>query len=200
MAGLAAACVVLGLAAGPIVASLTNVAKSALHVASPAAGPAAAIPTITAVPRTENVATYAALVVGLLLLAVITAVAAFALTGRSRTAPRRVDTWTCGIAPQPAFQYTATSYSQLVRLFFRRILVPQRTVEIEYHAGTSFPSSIRYRSRITMLLEERLLRPAHGLTLRGADFARKLQGGAIQLYIAYSVVAVLLLLLWARWA
>ena len=200
MAGLAAACVVLGLAAGPIVASLTNVAKSALHVASPAAGPAAAIPTITAVPRTENVATYAALVVGLLLLAVITAVAAFALTGRSRTAARRVDTWTCGIAPQPAFQYTATSYSQLVRLFFRRILVPQRTVEIEYHAGTSFPSSIRYRSRITMLLEERLLRPAHGLTLRGADFARKLQGGAIQLYIAYSVVAVLLLLLWARWA
>jgi hydrogenase-4 component B len=111
-----------------------------------------------------------------------------------------VDTWTCGIAPKSAFQYTATSYSQLIRLFFRRVLVPERTVQIEYHPGTSFPASIRYRSRITMVLEERLLRPAHSLSLRGADFARKLQGGAIQLYIAYSVIAVLLLLLWARWS
>jgi hydrogenase-4 component B len=201
MAALAAACVVIGLAAGPIVTNLTNVARSTLHIAASAAGSATAtaIPAITSTPRTENAATYAALWVGLLLVATITVVAVFVLTGRSRPAPRRVDTWTCGIAPEPAFQYTATSYSQLVRLFFRRILVPQRTVQIEYHQGTSFPSSIRYRSRITMLLEERLLRPAHGLSLRGADFARKLQGGAIQLYIAYSVVAVLLLLLWARW-
>jgi hydrogenase-4 component B len=198
MAALAVACVVIGLAAGPIVANLTNVARSALHVATTAAVTATA-PAITAAPRTGGAATYAALVVGLLLVAAITAIAAFGLIGRFRTAPRRVDTWTCGIAPQPAFQYTATSYSQLVRKFFRRVLAPERTVEIEYHPGTSFPSSIRYRSRITMLFEERLLRPAHGLSLRGADFARKLQGGAIQLYIAYSVVAVLLLLLWARW-
>ncbi len=198
MAALAVACVVLGLGAGPIVANLMNVARSALHVATTAAVSATA-PAITAAPRTDGVATYAALVVGLLLAAAITAIAAFALIGRFRTAPRRVDTWTCGIAPKPAFQYTATSYSQLVRKFFRRVLAPERTVQIEYHPGTSFPSSIRYRSRITMLFEERLLRPAHGLSLRGADFARKLQGGAIQLYIAYSVIAVLLLLLWARW-
>jgi formate hydrogenlyase subunit 3/multisubunit Na+/H+ antiporter MnhD subunit len=199
MVALAAACVVLGLAAGPIVANLTNVARGALHSAAVSQALAPLVPAVTAAPRTEGVATYAALVVGLLLIAAVGAVTALALVGRTRTEARRVDTWTCGIAPKPAFQYTATSYSQLIRLFFRRILVPQRTVQIEYHPGTSFPSSIRYRSRITMLLEERLLRPAHELSLRGANIARKVQGGAIQLYIAYSVVAVLLLLLWARW-
>jgi len=197
MVALAAACVVLGLAAGPIVANLTNVARGALHSAAVSQALAPLVPAVTAAPRTEGVATYAALVVGLLLIAAVGAVTALALVGRTRTEARRVDTWTCGIAPKPAFQYTATSYSQLIRLFFRRILVPQRTVQIEYHPGTSFPSSIRYRSRITMLLEERLLRPAHELSLRGANIARKVQGGAIQLYIAYSVAAVLVLLLLA---
>jgi hydrogenase-4 component B len=199
MGALAAACVALGLAAGPIVNTLTTVARNAFHMATTSEA-AAALPTVTTAPRATGIATYAALFVGLLLVAAVTGLAALAVLGRSRTAARRVDTWACGIAPKPAFQYTATSYSQLVRLFFRRILVPERTVQIEYHPGTTFPSSIRYHSRITLLLEERLLKPAHTLSLRVADFARKLQGGAIQLYIAYSVIAVLLLLMWARWS
>jgi hydrogenase-4 component B len=113
--------------------------------------------------------------------------------------PRRVDTWACGIAPKPAFQYTATSYSKPVRIFFRRIFSPEREVRVEYHPGTAFPSSISYQSRVTMLVEDRVWRPLHALSLRAADFVRKLQGGAIQIYIAYCVVAVLLLLAWARW-
>jgi hydrogenase-4 component B len=189
---LAAACIAVGIAAGPIVSSLTVVARSALHtVATPET-----VAAVTATPRSGNVATYAALAVGLLL-ALTTA--GLALAMRSRTRTRRVDTWTCGIAPRPAFQYTATSYAKLIRLFFRRVLVAEREILVEYHPGTSFPSSIRYRSHITMLLEERVLGPAHDLSLRGANLARKLQGGAIQLYIAYSVIAVLLLLWWARW-
>ncbi len=190
---LAAACIAVGVAAGPVASTLTGVARSALHTAAIRE----TLPSVTATPRSGDGATYAAFAVGLLL-ALIAAGLAFAM--RSRTPARRVDTWTCGIAPQPAFQYSATSYSKPIRLFFRRILMPEREIRVEYHPGTSFPSSIRYRSHVTMLLEERVLRPAHGLSLRGADFARKLQGGAIQIYIAYSVIAVLLLLLWARWS
>jgi hydrogenase-4 component B len=197
MAALAAACVVLGIAAGPVVKTLTTVAQTALHATVQAAP--AFVPAVTVKPHSDGAAIYAAPFLALLLAAAVAAFVAMALFGRLRTSPRRVDTWTCGIAPKPAFQYTSTSYSQLVRKLFRRVLAPERTVQIEYYPGTSFPSSIRYRSRITMLLEERLLNPAHELSLRGANFARKVQGGAIQLYIAYSVAAVLLLLLWARW-
>ena len=191
MALLAAACLGLGLAAGPMAAALTGVAGSTLHSGN--AGTAVAA--ITAMPRTGDVATYAALAVGLL---VAVSVAGVGLLIGLRRSARRVDTWTCGIAPAPAFQYTAASYAKPIRLFFRHILLPEREVRVEYHEGTAFPSSIRYRSEITFVLEDRLFRPAHELSLRVANFARRLQGGAIQLYIAYSVGAVLILLLLAR--
>ncbi len=192
MACLAVACVALGVGAGPVIANLTAVSHATLGtIATPATMAA-----VTAAPRSGETATYAAFALSLL---VVVAVGGLAfLVSRSRKAARRVDTWTCGIAPEPVFQYTATSYSKPIRLFFHRILRPEREVRVEYHAGTAFPKSIRYRSEVTLILEDRLFRPAHELSLRLADFARRLQGGAIQLYIAYIVVAVLVLLWWAR--
>jgi predicted outer membrane lipoprotein len=156
-----------------------------------------AVAAVTSSPRAGEAATYAALLLGLLLAAAVAVIVAFSA---ARSQARRVDTWACGIAPTPAFQYTATGYAKPIRLFFRRVLVPEREIKVEYHPGTHFPSSIRYRSEITLILEDRLLKPAHQLSLRGANFARKLQGGAIQLYVAYIVVAVLALLLWARYS
>ena len=191
---LAAMCVVLGLAAGPVATLLSTVARNTMHAGAAAAG-AAPVPTVASTPGSGEAATYAALALGLF---VAIAVAGIAVVARHRTAARRVDTWACGIEPRPEFQYTATSYSKPIRLFFRRILVGEREVRVEYHPGTAFPSSIRYRSEVYSLFEERLFKPAHALSLRAANFARKLQGGAIQIYIAYIVIAVLALLLWAR--
>jgi hydrogenase-4 component B len=189
---LAVACVALGLGAGPVVATLTSASRMVLRTADTGT---ATVPAIASAPRPEGAATYAALAIGLLVAIIV---AGLFLVTRSRRQARRVDTWTCGIAPTPAFQYTATSFSKPIRLFFHRILLPEREVRIEYHENTAFPSSIRYRSEITLILEDRLFRPAHELSLRAADAARRLQGGAIQLYIAYSVAAVLVLLLLAR--
>ena len=154
-----------------------------------------ALPAVTSGPRAGDVASYAALAIGLL---VIVAIGLVTLLVHSRLTARRVDTWTCGIAPRAAFQYTATSYAKPIRLFFRRVLLPEREIRVEYHEGTHFPASIRYRSEITLILEDRVFGPTHALSLRAANFARRLQGGAIQLYIAYSVLAVFILLLWAR--
>jgi hydrogenase-4 component B len=192
MGVLAGTCLGLGLAAGPAVAALTVVSRSLVSQ-----GPAAAVglAAVTALPRPGDAPTYAALAVGLL---VAVAVAAVALGARSGSPARRVDTWTCGIAPEPTFQYTATSFSKPIRLFFHRVLLPEREIQVEYHPGTAFPVSIRYRSEITLILEDRVFRPAHDLSLRAAGLARRLQGGAIQLYLAYTVVAVLVLILLAR--
>jgi hydrogenase-4 component B len=195
---LAATCVALGFGAGPVVASLSDVARSTLGagpgapIASDAVGAVAAV---TSLPRGGEAATFAAFAVGLVLLLVVGAVTLFA---RRSVAARREDTWTCGIAPRAAYQYTATSYSKPLRLFFHRILLPERDVQVEYHPGTAFPVSIRYRSEITLVLEERVFRPAHELSVRASNLARRLQGGAIQLYLAYTVIAVLVLLVVAR--
>jgi hydrogenase-4 component B len=190
---LAATCVALGLGAGPASAAMTTVARS---IAGAGAQLSTGVATVTAWPRPGEAATYAALAGGLLLLASMILIAL--LVTRPRTAARRVHTWTCGIAPEPAFQYTATSFAKPIRLFFHRILLPEREVEVDYHPGTAFPVSIRYRSEITLVLEDRVFRPGHALSIRAARLVRRLQGGAIQLYIAYTVVAVLVLLLWAR--
>jgi hydrogenase-4 component B len=194
MAILAAACLGLGLGAGPAISALTTTSSSILGTTGSIA--AAPIATVTTGPASGPAATYAALALGVLVVAVIAVLGL--LIVRTRRAARRVDTWTCGIAPEPAFQYTATSYAQPIRKFFRRILRPEREVRIDYHPGTSFPRSISYSSQITLVLEDRIFRPAHEVTLRLANFARGLQGGAIQLYVAYIVVAVLVLLWWAR--
>jgi hypothetical protein len=174
---------------------MTTVSHTALGT-SKAAAAAAPFAEVTAASRASGAATYAALALGLLV--VLTIVGLALVVARRGTATRRVDTWTCGIAPEPAFQYTATSYAQPIRKFFRRILMPEREVRVDYHAGTAFPKSIRYRSEITLVLEDRIFRPTHELSLRLANVARRLQGGAIQLYLAYVVAAVLVLLWWAR--
>lgn len=190
LVGLAAACVALGIGAGPAVAALTRVATTLIP-----AGAAVVAPTVTAGPSDGAAATYAALALGLLLL-VAALLGGLALRRAGR--PRRVDTWTSGIPPQPAFQYTATSFAKPIRLFFHRVLLPEREIRVEYHPGTAFPVAMRYRSEVTLILEDRVFRPVHELSIRLAEFARRLQGGALQLYLAYTVAAVLVLLLWAR--
>src|ERR1035437_238869 len=82
---LAAACIAVGIAAGPIASTLTVVARSALHTAATPDRVAA----VTATPRAGDAATYAALAVGLLLTLIT---AGLALAMRSRTRARRVDT------------------------------------------------------------------------------------------------------------
>ncbi len=198
---LAAACVALGLAAGPASDALGTVARGITGAA--AADPVAAA--IGSLPRNGGAPAWSALAGGLLLLAAIGGLLALTERARRRTrtkdgsvAIRQTDTWTCGIAPQPAFQYTATSFAKPVQFFFRRILQPDRQVEVAYHPGTRFPVSIHYRSEITLLLEDRVYAPLHAWSIRFAQLVRRLQAGPMQLYVAYTVVAVLVLLLWAR--
>jgi hydrogenase-4 component B len=190
---LATACVVLGLGAGIATDALTTVSHTVIGAAPPQPADLAAV---VSLPRSSVAASYAALAGGLLLLVGVGGL--ILLVGRARREARRVETWTCGIAPQAAYQYTATSFAKPIRLFFRRVLLPERRVEVEYHPGTRFPVSIRYRSEITLVLEDRLFRRGHELSIQVAQLVRRLQNGAVQLYLAYMVVAVLVLLLLAR--
>ena len=78
MGSLAAACVVLGVAAGPIVGNLTNVAKATLHAGTAAAAAiSAATPNVTVKPHSDGAAIYAAPFVAVLLAVAIAAIVPF---------------------------------------------------------------------------------------------------------------------------
>ena len=190
MVGLALACIAVGLAAGPVSVGIAGIAGEVVGTA-----PLGLADPVAAVGPGLGGATYAAAWLGALLLA-LTATTWF--VGVRRRPARRAPTWTCGIVPEPAFQYNATSYAKLIRLYFGRILRPAREVTVELHPGTPFPRTVRYRGEARHVIDERLYQPVHRAAVGVAQLALRLQNGSLQLYLAYSVIAVLVMLVLAR--
>lgn len=188
MGALVVACIAGGLLAGPIASVLGTAAGTALGTGE------AAVPLGLAMTGLGGAA-YAAL--PLLLVAGVVFTLAWGAGRRGRTV-RRAPTWTCGILPEPAFEYTSTSFGKLIRLYFARVLAPAREVSVELHAGTPFPRTVRYRGRARHLIDERLYVPAQRGAVAAAQLVRRVQNGSLQLYLAYTVVALVLLLLVAR--
>jgi hydrogenase-4 component B len=188
-ATLGAACVAVGLAAGPTAVALGDVAAGVVVGGAPPGenGPLVAVQ--------AGSAAYAAGPLGVVL--VMLATGTWLLTRRGRTS-RRTATWTCGIAPEPAFEYTATSFAKLIRLYFGPILRPAREVTVALHPGTPFPRTIHYRGEVTHLLDARLYGPLHRAAVAAAQLIRRLQSGSLQLYLAYAVAALIGLLVLAR--
>jgi NADH:ubiquinone oxidoreductase subunit 5 (subunit L)/multisubunit Na+/H+ antiporter MnhA subunit len=189
MTGLVLACVAAGVAAGPLAGGIARIAAPAVGQ-DPAAATMGGAVSLPGVDAAYAAAPLAGLLATLL-------VAAWLVTGRSRRT-RRAATWTTGIAPEAKFEYTATSYAKLVRLYFGPVLRPERDVTVELHPGTPFARSVHYRGRVKHVLDERLYRPLHGVAVAAAVLIRRLQSGSLQLYLAYSVTALVLLLLVAR--
>jgi hydrogenase-4 component B len=193
MASLAIACIAVGLAAGPVSAAIGVVADGLVGHGSTSA--AAIEPATVGVPVVGIDAVYAAGRLAVLLGGI--AGLTWLVAVRRRTT-RRVPTWTTGIAPDPTFEYTATSYAKLIRLYFGPVLRPAREVSVELHPGTPFPRTIRYRGEVRHVLDERLYGPLHRGAVGAAQLVRRLQSGSLQLYLAYSVAALIGLLLVAR--
>jgi hydrogenase-4 component B len=190
MIALAAACVGVGLAAAPITAGIAGIAAGVVE-----GGPGGTALATPVVPPGLGGAVYAAGAIGALLLVI--ASATWFIGARPRPA-RRAPTWTCGIAPESAFEYTATSYAKLIRLYFGRILRPAREITVELHPGTPFPRTVRYRGETSHVIDERLYGPLHRTAVASAQLARRLQNGSLQLYLAYTVTALVILLVLAR--
>jgi hydrogenase-4 component B len=187
MAGLAIGCIGVGIAAGPIGAALAGIARGVLRPSEPGSAVLAAPPTIGSYD--PALLAIALLLVGVSVLAVL----------RLRARPaRRAPTWTCGILPEPVFEYTATSFSKPLRLFFEPVLRPERELHVELYEGTPFPRRIVYHSEVEHLIESRVYGPLHRASIVVAQVARRLQQGTLQLYLAYTVGAVVILLLVAR--
>ena len=188
MVALALLCVAAGLGAGPLSGLL-------LGVTSPAFGIVLAVSPTSPAMTGFGGASYGPLPIVLVLALVFGVVW---LAGSRGRVVRRAPTWTCGILPEPAFEYTSTSYGKLIRLYFGRVLQPEREVQVELHPGTPFPRTVRYRGGARHVIDDRVYVPLQRGAVAAAQLARRVQNGSLQLYLAYTVVALVLLLLVAR--
>lgn len=109
---------------------------------------------------------------------------------------RRSETWACGIHPTSRMQYTATSFSQPLRIVFRSILRPEKELTKEGDADY-FLESMHYNTSMKPVYEDYFYHPINKLILYLSQKFRLIQSGQIQLYVIYIFLALIFLLLWA---
>lgn len=112
-----------------------------------------------------------------------------------RTGP----TWDCGTPLSPRNEITAESFSRSIVTVFQGVLRPTRQKEIEYHDEQSRYFT-KYESVSTALSDPYrrfLYRPASAVLLIVARQAKRVQSGNVNVYVAYILITLIVLLLWA---
>ena len=132
----------------------------------------------------------------LLLLAPIPWVVARTAFGPARRS--RGPVWSTGVVFQPAMQYTATSFSKPIRLFFHWVLASERRIDIEYHDRSPVPRVVRYTGAVPERFEDSVYLPLRAAAIWAAGRLRLLQNGSVQLYLLYIAVVLVGLLVVTR--
>ncbi|MDP1788751.1 MAG: hydrogenase 4 subunit B, partial [Rhodoglobus sp.] len=133
------------------------------------------------------------------ILAAVLATLVIVATVRAATRhPQRIDASVWGGGGEralPRMQYTATSFAEPVVRVFDDVLQPARDVEVT-HAGESryLVQRVRFSQSVADLVEQRLYRPVLSAVDRFGMLARRIQNGSIHLYLLYSFVAILVVL------
>jgi formate hydrogenlyase subunit 3/multisubunit Na+/H+ antiporter MnhD subunit len=134
----------------------------------------------------------------LVLVGALAAVVALVARMAARRAPRRrVElAWGCGgVRASARMQYTATSYAEPLTRVFDDALRPERDVVVT-HAGESryLVERVQFHQHVVDLVEDRVYRPSLRLVERLGVAGRRLQNGSIHRYLAYSFLALVLVL------
>jgi hydrogenase-4 component B len=111
------------------------------------------------------------------------------------------ETWGCGRVGQTArMEYTSMAFAEPLRRVFAALYRPTKDLTIDFHPESKyFVQSIQYRSRVQTWFDEFLYEPAvRGVKQFGAS-GRWIQSGSVHRYISYIFLALLALLLLARW-
>ena len=186
MAGLAAACVALGLAAAPVVAVIGTLLRVSVLAVPGGVGAAAPPGAQLFVPGLAvAIPALGALAIGLV-----------RLLGPARI--RRGETWASGRALHANNQYSAAAFAKPIRLMFADIVRPVREIEIVHRAGSRFVASVHYRSHIAPVFERYVYRSVTDALVLGSHLVRRAQNGSLQTYLAYLFVALLFGLVLAR--
>jgi hydrogenase-4 component B len=191
MVTLAAGCVVLGLGATVVTPRLAQVAAAMLALPVPAAH--SDWLTVRVSGEFASLSTIA--VAGALAASVTILAVGMAVLG-TRGRARRSETWGCGRIVQTArMEYTATAFANPFKRVFDFLYRPVTQLDIEAHPESRFfVHRIEYANPTRFLLEDWLYRPVLDAVHRGARLARTIQSGSANLYLAYILAALLLML------
>jgi formate hydrogenlyase subunit 3/multisubunit Na+/H+ antiporter MnhD subunit len=178
---------VLGLVPGPVAVALaTTVGARGIRVAGLGGLDLRALPALL-----DPVAL--GLMAGVLLLPVLAVGIATA-----RRHPRRVTAlaWGGGGARvSPRMQYTATSYAEPLVRVFDDALQPTHDVLVTHRSESRYlVERVEYRRQLGDVVELRAYEPVLRVAGRVGRWARRLQNGSIHRYLAYSFLALLVVL------
>lgn len=105
-------------------------------------------------------------------------------------------TWNCGTYPTARQQYSATGFSKPVRRAFDYLLKPKRQVTYMRQDHAYFGRQLSYKLEIPDMITEKLYLPFQKHFVGVSAFLRRLQQGSVRLYVAYVMVAMMLVLIW----
>lgn len=126
---------------------------------------------------------------------VILAVLALTLVGGQRFVYKDV-TWNCGTVPTRRQQYTATGFTKPLRRAFDWILKPRRERVFLQKDHAYFGRKVQYNLMIPDQFTDRLYRPVEHIMVELASFLRIVQQGSVRMYIGYTMVAMVVVLIW----
>lgn len=133
---------------------------------------------------------------------VIFAIIGFVLFGicylsvMGNTLVRREVTWNCGTYPTARQQYSATGFSKPLRRAFDFILKPRREKVYLEKQHDYFGRRVRFNLFVPDRFTDRLYHPVEHFMVRLSSTLLMIQQGSVRLYIAYTMIAMVAVLLW----
>ncbi len=192
MVATALACAGLALGASAIVPALAAVAATLVPAPAPITVGAWLTLNISGDFASLSMPAVALALAGGILLPVLLLVVA-----RARPRVRRYETWGCGRLLQTArMEYTATAFADPFTRVFDFFYRPAARLDVDAHPESRFfVRRIRYENPTRFIVDEWLYRPLGRVLRAAARRAAVVQSGSPNLYLAYVLVALLLLLL-----
>ena len=105
-------------------------------------------------------------------------------------------TWDCGLPGLTAAnEYTATAFSKPLRMIFSALFRPRREIQADFDVSRYYPTAIHFESEIQPTFEKHIYDPLQKGVLALAERMRRIQTGSIHAYLAYIFVTLILLLI-----
>ena len=139
---------------------------------------------------------------GIALLVAATAIAAAVASRVGRRWRTRVDSaWNCGrIAQSPRAEYTAAAFAEPLKRVFTGFYRPTQEVTVDVHpVSPYFVRAMTLRADFAPWIEQAMYGPLIRAAHRLSNHTGRLHTGSIHWYLALLPVALVLLLLVARW-
>lgn len=145
-------------------------------------------------PISHERASYSGFIVFLGILSVVAVT--YLLLHTRRTAVRRTPVWNCGFEKLTSrMQYTATAFSMPIRRIFGFLFYVKEQVRTTQSTGSmAYPERLQYHLRVRDRFWNLFYKPVADVSFWVSRRLGRLQQGRIQVYLIYSFVTILILL------